>query len=606
MSALDADEQLALLRRFEPELRFTAGELFLPMSVDDYVARSSLVAAASPRAGGRQGRRPGADELAARGTLTLDALAQLGREQAGRSLSLNHVERSLERRAYRTWRGRAERERFRASSRFAAVGLAARLVDIIMRLTLLLRGRVPGGFAAAAHQSYAASAHHRESFYYGHVTQDGGYTVLQYWYWYAMNDWRSTFGGVNDHEGDWEQVTIFLVPSDGQSGQEAGPLSPAWVAFSSHDEVGDDLRRRWDDPDLARSGEHPVVYVGAGSHSGAYLRGEYLVAAAIPLPGWLRRFVLLFAGGSDGGSSALSIPYIDYKRGDGVTIGPGLAREWTPVRIDDTTPWVRDFRGLWGLDTSDPFGGERAPAGPRYERNGLVRPAWGQPVAWAGLDKVAPTRAAVSANLTLTVDAVAERLADVGERLESDRAQLRGAVAAERTLGVPATRPGPVVRALTASVGELRGEQSELSAMRDGVELALAGELPEQPVHAHLRHRAVPIDEQGRSSGRLLRVWTAASGTVLLTALGVLMLYEHAPVGAVLWVAAVMLLIEAVVRRRVIGLLAGVVVIGLALAGVWAVVSLVLGNLQQGFGVLLLLGGLYLGIATLQESLRNR
>ena len=25
-----------------------------------------------------------------------------------------------------------------------------------------------------------------------------------------MNDWRSTFAGVNDHEADWEQVTVFL------------------------------------------------------------------------------------------------------------------------------------------------------------------------------------------------------------------------------------------------------------------------------------------------------------------------------------------------------------------------------------------------------------
>ena len=47
--------------------------------------------------------------------------------------------------------------------------------------------------------------------YYGHVSRDGGYVVLQYWYFYPMNDWRSTFGGVNDHEADWEQVTIFLA-----------------------------------------------------------------------------------------------------------------------------------------------------------------------------------------------------------------------------------------------------------------------------------------------------------------------------------------------------------------------------------------------------------
>ena len=55
------------------------------------------------------------------------------------------------------------------------------------------------------------------------------------------------------------------------------------------------------------------------------------------------------------------------------------------------TPWVRDFSGLWGLDTDDPFGGERAPAGPRYERNGTIRPSWADPVGWAGLAKVPAT-----------------------------------------------------------------------------------------------------------------------------------------------------------------------------------------------------------------------
>src|SRR5262245_35042746 len=30
-----------------------------------------------------------------------------------------------------------------------------------------------------------------------------------------MNDWRSTFSGVNDHEGDWEQITLFLTEPDG-------------------------------------------------------------------------------------------------------------------------------------------------------------------------------------------------------------------------------------------------------------------------------------------------------------------------------------------------------------------------------------------------------
>jgi hypothetical protein len=55
------------------------------------------------------------------------------------------------------------------------------------------------------------------------------------------------------------------------------------VAFSSHDKVGPDLRRRAADPDLSWvDGTHPVVYVGAGSHSGAYLAGAYLVRVEPP------------------------------------------------------------------------------------------------------------------------------------------------------------------------------------------------------------------------------------------------------------------------------------------------------------------------------------
>ena len=79
--------------------------------------------------------------------------------------------------------------------------------------------------------------------------------------------------------------------------------------------------------------------------------------------------------------TSFGLPFIDYRRGDGPAVGPGQATEWRPVLIDDRTPWVHDYRGLWGLDTGDPFGGERAPAGPRYERGGSVRLCWSDP--WA-------------------------------------------------------------------------------------------------------------------------------------------------------------------------------------------------------------------------------
>ena len=81
----------------------------------------------------------------------------------------------------------------------------------------------------------------------------GGYLVLHYLYFYVMNDWRSTFSGVNDHESDWEQVFVYLSDEG-----DAVPI-PRWVAYASHDFSGDDLRRRWDDPEVEKvGGTHPV------------------------------------------------------------------------------------------------------------------------------------------------------------------------------------------------------------------------------------------------------------------------------------------------------------------------------------------------------------
>ena len=38
------------------------------------------------------------------------------------------------------------------------------------------------------------------------------------------------------------------------------------------------LVRALDDPDLRIVGDHPVIFVGAGSHSGAFVPGQYLVS----------------------------------------------------------------------------------------------------------------------------------------------------------------------------------------------------------------------------------------------------------------------------------------------------------------------------------------
>jgi len=424
---MEAADDLRLLRRYEPVLRFTEGELFLPMPVEDYLERCSLW-----RSGSRRGRRrAGAGErFCAPGELTPSRLAQMS--APGPDLALRFVERPLGRRELRAWRRDAGRPRLTGGGgRFAAVGLLSRFIDAVMRLSLLLRGRVPGGTTAAAEQDYRAHAEPDSCPYYGRVSRDRGFIALQYWFFYAMNDWRSTFAGVNDHEADWEQVTVFLPDPPVSS------LRPAWVAFSSHDETGDDLRRRFDDPDLLWRDTHPVVFVGAGSHSGACLPGDYLVTVEPPslrrmLAGLRRLSRLLLPWTRTDSGTSFGLPFIDYHRGDGPGVGPGEAKRWCPVLIDDQTPWVRDYQGLWGLDTGDPFGGERAPAGPRYERDGAVRLCWSDPVGWAGLDKEAPSHAAEQqavegriTELDAQLAAVTAELDDRGDELRRARVGIR-------------------------------------------------------------------------------------------------------------------------------------------------------------------------------------
>ena len=538
-----APTDLDLLRRFEPVVRYTQGELFLPMAADDYL-RSATLYAVTP---GRKKRVV----IAEQGTLDTSTLARLGREHDGSPLYLQYVDRPLSRAEYRAWRHDPARPAFSSSSRFASVGLLSRLIDTTMRLTLLLRGRVPGGYAAAAHLQVGE----QDRFvYHGHVTRDAGYIVLQYWYLYAMNDWRSTFGGVNDHEADWEQVTIFLVDDPSVTDPQ-----PAWVAFSSHDEVGDDLRRRWDDPDITFVEDtHPVVYAGAGSHSGAYLPGEYTIAVGLPLPGFvdrLRRAVIRIMPWSDPDDSAIGIPYIDYRRGDGPAVGPGQDRSWTPVLIDDATDWVVDYRGLWGLDTHDPLGGERAPAGPRYDRDGTARDSWRQPVAWAGLDKEPPTPAEATQDLNRLRATLQVQQGKAEQRLHTLRRQLRGARAADRVSGRTPRNPSAGLRHLDAEVARMREEQAQRSERLEAIDRAVRGPAVAEEVHAHLRHRAMPVEAVERRGlrQRLLRIWAAASASLLLGAAGILLLLGASNlVGALLLLVVVMVVVEAALRGRLL------------------------------------------------------
>ncbi len=575
---------LSLVRRFEPVLRFTSGEMFFPMTVDDYLAGAALYRSEPGN------RSP--TLLVDHGGLDSRRLAEAAVEHPDSPLFLRYAPKTLPRKELRAWRHRPDRPAFNAVSRLAAVGLIGRVIDSGMRLSLVLRGKVPGGLTAAAQLRYGAVVPPRYA-YHAHVSRDGGYVVIQYWYLYAMNDWRSSFSGVNDHESDWEQVTVYLVP-------EGPDFKLAWLAFSSHDEVGDDLRRRHDDPDITWvDGTHPVVNTGAGSHSGAYLPGDYLVRIEPPALRQVTRVVtrvrsLLFPWTRHDPSLGLGIPYVDYRRGDGVCIGAGTERQWTPILIDSQTPWVRDYRGLWGLDTADPFGGERAPAGPRYERNGSIRASWADPVGWAGLDKVPP----------LAADRAQARAARIVE-LEAEIGELSARIAGAQQ---QSRETAAGTSALQARAGEpLARLETELAAMRlrrrDAVNERdrLQRQHPQDPPpHAHLRHRAVP--DAATPAGALLRFWAGASLSILLIILGAaLLLNLGGALDVVVMAVVVVTAVEALLRGRFLTFLLGLVII----SGVIALVWLFFTHLRLAFGVLAVVAAVAIGVANLRNLARR-
>ncbi|GIF13657.1 hypothetical protein [Actinoplanes teichomyceticus] len=538
---MTTEDDLLLLRAYEPVLRFTAGEWFHPVSVDRYVSRASLWRA-----------EPGAGpvRVAAAGTLSLDTLAAAGGAEQGLRYSLSGIGGTEKHLAHVPLRERPPH--LARASRLAQVGLTARLVDAMNRFSLLFRGSVPGGSAA---QSFLLQRDHLEPHrptYYGRVLRDDPWIVCQYWFFYSFNNWRSAFGGVNEHEADWEQVTVYL-DGTGVCDQDGLP-PPRWVVFSAHEEVGDDLRRRWDDPDLTVAGHrHPVVFVGAGSHSGAYLPGDYLITVRPPklrgLVTALRWSARLLAPWSAEDRRMLGIPYVDYARGDGRAIGPGQPQGWHPVLIGDDTPWVRDFRGLWGRDTRDRLGGERGPAGPRYSRDGVVRQSWADPVGWAGLAKVVPNQVAERRLAEIRTRRNEERLAGLDREIDALRHDLAVAAA-----GLPAA--APEVRALAGGEQRLLDLRMERTRLADEQRrMATVWPVAHDP-HAHLLHRRLPMEPATGFLGRARSWWAVLSTPLILWAVGAVV--SPLPIAGkqtALVLLLVLLIVEGLVRGKLLAVL---------------------------------------------------
>ena len=173
---------------------------------------------------------------------------------------------------------------------------------------------------------------------YARVTREQGFTVIQYWLFYAYND-----GRLNKHEGDWEMIEVILDGSE----------KPVSAAYSQH-LTGQ--RASWSDVEKFE-GTHPKVYVALGSHAN-YFR---------PYQGKL---------GAEN----------DEVGADGLTIFPSqvnlvLLGELGMGKHPKSQDWL-DFGGRWGdwAEIGDAVIGFAGPHGPGHGGN---REKWVNPVTWS-------------------------------------------------------------------------------------------------------------------------------------------------------------------------------------------------------------------------------
>ena len=543
-----------LLRAFEPVVHFTGGEQFFPMDVERYIGACSLWLYHPDDHD---------EQVVPEGELTVETLLEPRAAPFGSVFYLrfvHHVSLEESARALADLQRLKRRQKYTFRTglgRLARGGLLPRLIDALFSATLLLRGRVPKATAAAAVLEYAAMQKRDERYvYHGRVVRQSGWTICQYWLFFPYNNWRSGFHGVNDHESDWELVNVYLYEQDGR-------LVPEWVACASHDFHGADLRRRWDDrSDLALEGLHPVVYAGAGSHAFYFRAGEYQAEVPLPIPDRIREAIEVLArfwrrtlGQAEARESPFRAPFIDFARGDGLSVGPGQEREWTPNSIDEKTRWVAAYRGLWGLYAQDPISGENAPAGPMYNRDGSPRPSWFDPLGFAELDKLPPpplelelleaecaALAARQEELDTQIAQEAETLQQLGIQLESMEGNPHLAAQHEKL--------GRRVAQLAARVKALRREHSENDGVLDGMgrrlERLRAGRRDDP--RAHIRNAAQPVPPAQLRFSRAAELLAAVSLSLLL--IGFVALIQFAPEDA--WAGVVVLLIALVLGESIL------------------------------------------------------
>ena len=622
---MSARDDLAILRRFEPVIHYTRGERFFPMDVESYIHECSLWV---------QHPDEPAELLIPEGELTVEKLVEPRPDGFGTIHFLKFIEpldvielaRYSFNQVVKKFSQRDLSDFFYAGrGRLARVGYGSRFVDALFSITFFMRGRVPGDTAAAAALTYKRLQASQERYcYYGRVVHQAGWVILQYWYFYPFNNWRSGFFGVNDHEADWEMVTIYCSQEENESGSQPltansldACLRPQWVAYASHDFSGDDLRRRWDDPEVRKIGDHPIIYAGAGSHAAYFTPGEYLSEVELPFlkplvrfvdtlnDFWVKKLRQTGANPTSSGFNVFRVPFVDYARGDGLVIGTDQTRQWNACLLDENTSWAVEYRGLWGLYARDPVSGENAPAGPVYNRNGSVRRSWYDPLGWAGLDKIPPPNEALEV-LLAQINEVKVRIANLEAEIDSKRERLHGLGIEVAAMEGLSHLKGEHDR-YAAQISELSEELSDLGRQLT-VEKAKTDAFEQFEVRlragdhgamrAHIQHAHLPSSGIDLRMGSLAEAFAAVSiGLVMVGIVLMIVFARHYLVFGLAAMIGLLIFIEAGFRRRLSQLVSSLV-IGLAIISTFILIV-------EFFWQIVVIGVLAAGLYIMWENIRE-
>ena len=166
------------------------------------------------------------------------------------------------------------------------------------------------------------------------LLEQNGETAISYFFHYANSNWED-FGGHNNHDGDWEGITVFLKGG-----------KPDRVSFNQHVELSDfdswspqadgGTTYRWDYLELDKQTNRPIVYVGLGGHASFANNGT---------TNWLTGDEM------HEGDGIRQVPIVKYLP----RVGDGYVNDLDFTTDANAQPWLL-FSGQWGSDEDSPGG----------------------------------------------------------------------------------------------------------------------------------------------------------------------------------------------------------------------------------------------------------